>query len=73
MACVPQSANTPQLQKGMGSISDFVTQFKPMIPALLVHCVDEIERRGLNEVGIYRISGSERDIRGLKVNIFVVN
>uniref|UniRef100_A0A336MEN9 CSON010901 protein n=1 Tax=Culicoides sonorensis TaxID=179676 RepID=A0A336MEN9_CULSO len=66
MACIPQSASTPQMQKGLGSISDFVTQFKPMIPALLIHCVDEIERRGLNEVGIYRISGSERDVRALK-------
>lgn len=67
MVCVPQSTNTPQMQKGLGSISDFVTLFKPMIPALLIHCVDEIERRGLNEIGIYRISGAERDIRGLKV------
>lgn len=73
MACVPQSTNTPQMQKGLGSISDFVTQFKPMIPALLIHCIDEIERRGLNEIGIYRISGSERDIRGLKVILFFIN
>ncbi|XP_063706886.1 rac GTPase-activating protein 1 [Culicoides brevitarsis] len=65
MACIPAS-NTPQMQKGLGSISDFVTQFKPMIPALLIHCIDEIERRGLNEVGIYRISGAERDVRALK-------
>lgn len=71
MACVPQSTNTPQMQKGLGSISDFVTQFKPMIPGLLIHCIDEIERRGINEVGIYRISGSERDIRGLKVLLFI--
>lgn len=69
MVCVPQGTNTPQMQKGLGSISDFVTQFKPMIPALLIHCIDEIERRGLNEIGIYRISGSERDIRALKVSV----
>ncbi|GBP94252.1 Rac GTPase-activating protein 1 [Eumeta japonica] len=35
----------------------------PMVPALLVHCVNEVERRGLTERGIYRV-GSERFLRG---------
>ena len=25
------------------------------VPAIIVHCVNEIERRGLNSVGLYRI------------------
>lgn len=73
IACVPQSTGTPHVQKGMGSIHDFVTEYKPMIPALLIHCIDEIERRGLDEVGIYRVSGSEREVKGLKVIFLVFN
>lgn len=38
-----------------------------MVPALVVHCVNEVESRGLNEVGLYRISGSEKDVKALKV------
>lgn len=26
------------------------------VPALLVHCIKEIEQRGLQEVGIYRLN-----------------
>lgn len=37
-----------------------------MVPAIIVHCTNEIERRGLNELGIYRIPGSERDVKALK-------
>ncbi|KAL5273669.1 RACGAP1 family protein [Megaselia abdita] len=66
VACVPQSS-TPNNKNGvMGMISDYVPNVAPMIPALIVHCVTEIENRGLNEVGIYRVSGSEREVKALK-------
>lgn len=29
-------------------------------------CVEEVERRGLEEVGIYRVSGVATDIQALK-------
>lgn len=50
----------------MGHISDYAPSESPMVPALIVHCVNEIESRGLTEVGIYRVSGSERDVKALK-------
>lgn len=37
-----------------------------MVPAILVHCINEIEARGLNEIGLYRISGSEMEVKELK-------
>ena len=43
-----------------------------MIPALVIHCINEIERRGMNEVGIYRVSGSEREVRDMKVLLLLV-
>jgi Rac GTPase-activating protein 1 len=38
-----------------------------MIPALVIHCINEIERRGMNETGLYRVNGSEREIKDMKV------
>lgn len=50
----------------MGTIGDYTPSIAPMVPALIVHCVNEIETRGLTEVGLYRISGSDRDVKALK-------
>jgi Rac GTPase-activating protein 1 len=66
-SCLPQSA-TPIASKtnSMGTIGDYTPSLAPMVPALIVHCVNEIETRGLNEIGLYRISGSDRDVKALK-------
>ncbi|CAG2114178.1 unnamed protein product [Medioppia subpectinata] len=48
-------------------IADFAPQqTRPMIPALIIHICNEIERRGLDEEGLYRKCGSDKDIRELK-------
>lgn len=31
---------------------DYVSGTPPMIPALVVHCINEIEKRGLHEVSV---------------------
>ncbi|XP_053561527.1 rac GTPase-activating protein 1 [Bombina bombina] len=49
-----------------GSIADFVPLTSPMIPSIVVHCVSEIEQRGLHETGLYRISGCDRTVKDLK-------
>ncbi|CAF93755.1 unnamed protein product, partial [Tetraodon nigroviridis] len=36
------------------------------VPYLVRQCLEEIERRGLEEVGIYRVSGGATDIQALK-------
>lgn len=67
IACVPQSAGTPTIKGSQAnSLSDYTPNLGPMIPGLIVHCVNEIEMRGLTEVGIYRVPGSEREVRALK-------
>lgn len=53
-------------KNGNGVISDYTPCEPPMIPALVIHCVNEIESRGLNEIGIYRVPGSEREVKELK-------
>lgn len=89
VACVPHSAGTPNGKGLVGAIADYAPSEPPMVPAIIVHCINEvilnsnlmtslflhfvnyfvqIEKRGLNEVGIYRVSGSEREIKSLKVS-----
>lgn len=36
------------------------------IPFIISACIREVERRGMSEVGIYRVSGSASDLAKLK-------
>ncbi|XP_015673652.1 rac GTPase-activating protein 1 [Protobothrops mucrosquamatus] len=65
LPCTPTVAGTP-VKIGEGFLGDFVPLTTPMIPPILVHCVNEIERRGLNETGLYRLSGWDRKVKDLK-------
>nr|CAD7264792.1 unnamed protein product [Timema shepardi] len=65
LPCVPLG-NTPNKKGGMGVIGDYAPTMSPMIPSILVHCIQEVELRGLKEVGIYRISTSDREVKALK-------
>lgn len=53
-----------------GTIADYTPNVSPMIPALIIHCVNEVEARGLTEVGLYRVPGSEKEVKALKVLTF---
>lgn len=50
----------------MFNIFNFNRKEKSSIPYLIVGCVKEVERRGVKEVGIYRVSGLSSDIQRLK-------
>lgn len=65
LPCVPV-ATTPNSKGQQGTIVDYTPIIPPMVPALVVHCCNEVENRGLNEVGIYRVPGSDKDVRELK-------
>ncbi|KFB38649.1 AGAP008912-PA-like protein [Anopheles sinensis] len=60
----PTTPQAPGVSKFM--LEDFCPSSSPRIPALIVHCVSEIEHRGLVEEGLYRVSASEREVRTLK-------
>ncbi|XP_070489792.1 rac GTPase-activating protein 1 isoform X1 [Chironomus tepperi] len=68
VACLPQNTtpNAVKTPRFLGTISEYSPSIAPMVPALIVHCVNEIETRGLNEAGLYRVSGSDRDVKALK-------
>ncbi|KAJ1520156.1 hypothetical protein ONE63_004372 [Megalurothrips usitatus] len=67
LPCIPVG-NTPAVKGSMGTIADYTPMTSPMVPSVVVHCIREIESRGLGEVGIYRVPGSERDVKALKEN-----
>ncbi|XP_039613326.1 rac GTPase-activating protein 1 isoform X2 [Polypterus senegalus] len=63
--CMPGCASFA-LPNSKCTLSDYVSQSSPMIPSLVVQCVNEIEKRGLQEVGIYRVPGCDRIVKELK-------
>ncbi|NXN91130.1 RGAP1 protein, partial [Rhinopomastus cyanomelas] len=65
LPCIPTLAGTP-VRIGEGTLMDFVPPTPPMIPSIVVHCVNEIEQRGLRETGLYRVPGCDKTVRELK-------
>ncbi|KAF5902463.1 active breakpoint cluster region-related protein-like, partial [Clarias magur] len=48
-------------------IGDVARQERVLVPHIVRSCVDEVERRGMSEEGIYRISGASIGIQALKL------
>ncbi|KAL0157898.1 hypothetical protein M9458_045974, partial [Cirrhinus mrigala] len=65
LPCIPTMTGTP-VKFEEGTLANYVSTSSPMIPSLVVHCVNEIEQRGLRETGLYRVSGSDRVVKDLK-------
>ncbi|XP_061641543.1 rac GTPase-activating protein 1-like isoform X1 [Phyllopteryx taeniolatus] len=65
LPCNPVAIRTP-VRTAESTLADFAPVTSPMIPALVIYCIKEIEKRGLHEVGLYRISGQERQVKVLK-------
>ncbi|OCT63392.1 hypothetical protein XELAEV_18044488mg [Xenopus laevis] len=54
------------LKNGPGVLADFAPAMPPRVPSLVIQCVNEIEKRGLRERGIYRIPGCDRLVKELR-------
>ncbi|CAM4532415.1 rac GTPase-activating protein 1-like isoform X1 [Lepidochelys kempii] len=61
--CPPLCAPGPRPRPRQGVLADFAPPTAPLVPALVVHCVSEVERRGLTETGLYRVPGAEPLVR----------
>jgi len=69
LPCVPTGSaqKTPSRGGGRaGCLADYTPHTAPMVPAIVVHCCNELELRGMQEVGLYRVPGSEREVRELR-------
>ncbi|KAK7153925.1 hypothetical protein R3I94_007323 [Phoxinus phoxinus] len=62
--CNPNAHGSAQPNEG--TLESFAPSTRPRIPSLIVQCVHEIERRGLEERGIYRVPGGERLVKELR-------
>ncbi|KAG7464631.1 hypothetical protein MATL_G00167630 [Megalops atlanticus] len=62
----PSSAPVQQHPVFNVPIGDLAQQEGVLVPHIVRSCTEEVERRGLEEVGIYRISGAANDIQTLK-------
>ncbi|XP_044887685.1 rac GTPase-activating protein 1-like isoform X1 [Mauremys mutica] len=56
----------PRPRPREGVLADFAPPTAPLVPALVVQCVSEVERRGLTETGLYRVPGAEPLVREWK-------
>ncbi|UXI16668.1 NADH-ubiquinone dehydrogenase [Sarcoptes scabiei] len=48
------------------NINQVCKKEKSQVPYLILSCINEVERRGLKEVGIYRVSGLSSEVQKLK-------
>lgn len=69
MTAPEESAVNSQPQRGNVfnvAIEDICRRDGVEIPSIISRCVEEVERRGIEEVGIYRVSGSIADLNRLR-------
>ncbi|NXS59319.1 RGAP1 protein, partial [Brachypteracias leptosomus] len=62
--CAPRPRHHAWPREGV--LADFAPPTPPLVPALVVQCVTEVETRGLTEMGLYRVPGSEQLVREWK-------
>ncbi|XP_060951229.1 rac GTPase-activating protein 1 [Limanda limanda] len=60
------SATAAGASAPMDSLESFAPVTHPRIPRLIQECVTEIERRGLQERGLYRVPGGDRVVKELR-------
>lgn len=67
----PLCFNTNELKyvvKKIESVSYYAPLETPMIPNIVITCIEEIERRGLEEEKLYAVSRNNNEIKG---NFFI--
>lgn len=65
LPCIP-TGNTPTFRGTSGTIADYAPMIPPMVPSLVVHCINEVELRGMSEQGLYRVNGGTTEVKCLK-------
>ena len=79
LPCVAASSTrTPTNKTHANMLADFTPAQPPMVPAVLIHCVKEIEDRGLHEVclgsccfmhGTHRVTNLLTDLGWLELDL----
>lgn len=63
----PELFPCQQLQICITSPVNVHRRERSKVPYIVRQCIEEVEKRGIDEVGIYRISGVATDIQALKL------
>ncbi|KAF6020154.1 hypothetical protein EB796_021527 [Bugula neritina] len=63
--CIPKGT-TPSKGTQGNIISDFAPSNPPFVPSIILQCVNQVESKGFSEEGIYRKSGSDKEVKELK-------
>lgn len=58
LPCIP-TRDTPG-RKRDGAIESYIQGTGIQVPKIVTACIEEVERRGLRELGIYRVPGLEK-------------
>ncbi|XP_042323431.1 rac GTPase-activating protein 1-like isoform X2 [Sceloporus undulatus] len=53
--CTPSAH--PRVREGI--LADFAPATPPLVPPIVIQCVNQVEKRGLQETGLYRVPGAE--------------
>ncbi|KAJ8012860.1 hypothetical protein DPEC_G00047260 [Dallia pectoralis] len=64
--CLDGCSSSHGLHGSEDTLESFAPPTQPRIPHIIVYCVNEIEKRGLEEKGIYRVPGNERMVKELR-------
>ncbi|KAM6460509.1 rac GTPase-activating protein 1-like isoform 1-T4 [Liasis olivaceus] len=63
--CVPGAH--PRMKEGV--LADFAPSKPPLVPPIVIQCVVQVEKRGLQEAGLYRVPGAEPLVREWKYKL----
>ena len=68
MHCIIVSDLSVQMETGVYGtrISTTCRKEGQNVPSIVSMCIEDVERRGLDEVGIYRVSASTADVQRIK-------
>lgn len=64
--CIPVNPTLSLHSRTRKSIHDYCPRFAPYVPAIVVHCVLQVEERGLATSGLYKVSTFDRTVEDLK-------
>lgn len=65
-SCILRGMTRTPTNKGGHYLADFAPIVPPMIPPTVEICIEEINKRGLKEAGLYRLSGSIKESENLE-------
>ncbi|XP_060629175.2 rac GTPase-activating protein 1-like [Anolis sagrei] len=65
--CTPGASPTTR----EGTLAYFAPPTPPLVPPIVIQCVNQVEKRGLRVTGLYRVPGAEHHVREWKNKLLI--